>query len=294
MVRAYKIKDATYEAMGRSASTHGRKAGAPKVKLGNIELRYIVVDGKPYYRLQDFLECFKQNIDSKYEGNMRGVPLMLIHKLVGNEGTGTLYMLKRGLFCDTSFMAYACEAARLVVNDFHGVPQFYSVNEIYDEDIVKIAKRSMPDAVVEVTHNDFRSFDFYRVIPNTLRGSGKDQDTAKVNVPFIETFGKSYDNPIVMAAKEQFERVLDETADKVHVPGLIRPTEEHPEPVVNVSSDNHPIQASIVKEETKLNQSIPNTQRLEKWLSGGETIKGLIEALLKGKKLNINITVAID
>lgn len=304
MVRAYKIKLETYATKGRDIINKSIRKGSVAAKLGTLSLSYISVDGKPYYNMQDFFEYFKRSKDGMYEGNMRNLNTIATSHIRGNQGTGTVFCLKRGLYGDTSFMAFACETLRLVdceeLKDQNSLLALIPVDMNDYKSLVRIARREMPDAPVDESYPSFKISDFYRVIPSTLKGSGGNQDASAINIPWSS---ESESEP-----KQEEGQVLSRVENGYIVP----PEKESQEPVVDVNcEDNHPIQKDIIKAETtserlkrikrKLAQDLADSLVEETentppitTTTAKTSVLGLIEALLKGKKLNINITVAID
>ena len=287
MVRAYKIKDAVCEKRGREVSSRAAGCGAPLVRLGTIDLRYIVVGGKLYYNLQDFLACFRKNLEGNYEQNMHRVNNIVIKTLVANSGTGNLYALRRGIYCDTSFMAYACEVLHLVDLKQESIFSAYPQRLDDLQTLRDIAARNIPDPAVPDVGVHLSKEEFFQVVPSTLRCSGRGQRTDLVNIPL--------------------------TATEKDDDGIVKPEEEQQEPIATPDVEkSHPVDKDIIKAVTSLDSGVKVkfakdimdavdstssnvASTFTKSIHGvEEEVKSVVEALIKGKKLSINVTVAIE
>lgn len=294
MVRAFKIKDEVCGRRGRGVASHAIGSGAALVKLGTLSLRYIVVDGKLYYNLQDFTARFRKNLEGRYEMYAHKINNVIVKTLNEFNGTGTIYALKRGMYCDTSFMAYVCEAMHFV--DLKEDNRLFSVYPINLEDLETlraIAGRNIADPPTPEVGVFFTADEFFEVVPHTVRCSGRGQIAELVNVPIY--------------------RNTEDTNNKGTDGGVVKPEEEQQEPIATPNiEENHPIDKDIIKAATSLNSGVKSKfiegicnavdatkqvadNSFTEALHGVETeVKSIIEALVKGKKLSISITVGIE
>ena len=259
---------------------------APTTTLCGVSLRYLFIEGEHFYSVNDVLKLCEP---------LAPTVQSLRHKLYSvlgrfhEEGEGCVVAMPAGLYGDVPYLTF-----------------FVKHLNILDEKIAKGEKLSETDSVdffldalykglllagpasVSVLEG-FRYADFTRVRPETLRAGNWPNSGMAVNVPWVE---------------EEVEQ------------GLVKPVLEEPLPE-EVQTRNHPVDKPTVIEESSYAAEEPENKgqvisvhgpapvvdldfkdAIEKTHQAVETdvesTGGLVSALLRGKKININVTVAVE